>query len=96
MSSKEFLPPGNSLRPVNGAWISPGGVAVLHGKGEANRNRSQVSIIDYPDINSAKGKPIVTHLHARPHRELISVIVPLWVNNVGCRAFATGGICSGL
>jgi hypothetical protein len=96
MSSKEFLPPGNTLRPVNGAWISPGGVAVLHGKGEANRNRSQVSIIDYPDINSVKGKPIVTHLHARPHRELISVIVPLWVNNVGCRAFATGGICSGL
>jgi hypothetical protein len=97
ISRNDLLPPGKMLRPVNGTWISPGGVAVLHGRDKWRKNNtqgpSQITIIDYPDINRAEGKPIVTHLQAKPHKGLIWAIVPLWVNNVGCRAFATGGIC---
>jgi hypothetical protein len=77
---------------VNGTWIGPGSLALLHRYPQKNRDATQVSIITYSDLDMSR-KPRVTDLRDTPHTGKITAITPMWSRN-GIRTFATGGMYS--
>jgi hypothetical protein len=77
---------------INGTWIGPGSLALLHRTPQRNRDSTQVSILTYSDLEMSR-KPRVTHLRDTPHSAKISAITAMWIKN-GIKTFATGGMYS--
>jgi hypothetical protein len=89
-SQNDWLPTGHNSGPINGAWINPGGLALVHSDSHGrNPAGVQISIVDYPDFHMSK-RPIVTHLPVKPHTRLISAITAMFIDDTGRRYFATG------
>jgi hypothetical protein len=76
---------------INGAWISPGELALVHKDARRNDDRCQITLIKYAETQSST-KPAIINLTRSPHplRNKITAIAPLWVI-AGRRTFATGG-----
>ena len=76
---------------INGAWISPGELALVHKDARKNDDKCQISLIKYAEPQSSR-KPEIINLTRSPHafKNKITAIAPLWVT-AGRRTFATGG-----
>jgi len=83
-----------STAAINGAWISPGELALVHTDSRRNRRKTEVTVVKYTHRARTRWiKPRVTHLNAWPHgdNEKITALEPLAEGYEGNRVFATGG-----
>ena len=82
---------------INGAWIAPRELALVHADSRRNRGETEVTLVKYTRRAGSRWiKPRVTHLNPCPHghNEKITAVEPLWEENDGKRVFATGGKCN--
>lgn len=81
---------------INGAWIAPWELALVHADSRRNRGETEVTLVKYIRRAGSRWiKPRVTHLNPCPHgyNEKITAVESLWEENDGKRVFATGGNC---
>ena len=79
---------------INGAWISPGELALVDKDSRRNREGAQITLARYMDTQFST-RPQITPLRKSPHLHgcKITAITPLWIKGER-RSFATGGIVS--
>ena len=77
---------------INGAWISPGELALVDKDCRRNRENAQITLVKYMDTEFST-RPQITPLRKSPHsnNSRITAITPLWIKGER-RSFATGGI----
>jgi len=79
-----------AIAAVNGAWISPGTLAIVHKDSRRNRDFTQISLINYFDSQISRhprATPMIDTPHSNAHK--ISSICPLWSDHTS-KAFVTG------
>ena len=76
---------------INGAWISPGELALVHKDARRNQDKCWITLVKYAETQLSS-KPEIINLRQSPHplKNKITAIAPLWVT-AGRRTFATGG-----
>ena len=86
-----------SSSAVNGAWIGPGELALLHLNSRLlpRTINKQVTLVKYSQRTGHWTKPKVTQLNSLPHSPNVktTALEPLWEGRDGKRVFATGGNC---
>ena len=78
---------------INGAWISPGELALVDKNCRRNREGAQITLVKYMDTQFSTRPQIIPlrkSLHSNTSK--ITAITPLWIKDER-RLFATGGIC---
>jgi hypothetical protein len=74
---------------INGAWIGPGKLALVHKEASRNRGDTQVTVVEYSDLEMSR-KPRFMHLHQVPRVRKITSIASL--SAIGRKSrFVTGG-----
>jgi hypothetical protein len=77
---------------INGTWLAPGELALVHKDSRKNRARTQITVIEYHDPRLLR-RPRIRHIRDTPHHynTKISAICSTW-NSGSSTAFVTGDL----
>lgn len=77
---------------INGTWLAPGELALVHKDSRKNRGHTQITLIDYHDSRLLR-RPRIRHMRDTPHNyhTKISAICSTW-NSGFSTAFVTGDL----
>jgi hypothetical protein len=80
---------------INGTWLSPGELALVHRDPRINRDGTQITLVKYMDLQMSI-LPTSSQLKRSPHsrESKITAITALWTKSDGGRSFATAGSCT--